>query len=309
MAQYVAEFQSISKQFKGGFLSGQPVLAVDDVSFGLEEGETFCLIGPNGAGKTTLVRLLLDFIRPTAGRALLFGKPNSIPTLRDSLGYLPERPRFPLRMSVREFLWHWGRFSGMEKAGLRGRIKEVLELVNLNDSEKAPLANLSKGMAVRVGIAQALIHDPPLLVLDEPSDGLDPLARIQFREILLALKSKGKTVLLNSHLLSEVENTATRVAILDKGQIIAIDTLGKLTGSDATTSIRFSCSVPEHISELRTKYVVEEVNGDWRLTLGSGGNLDETLKDLMSRGAFIESVDRKRNLLEEKFRSLVQWRE
>jgi ABC-2 type transport system ATP-binding protein len=306
MAAYLAEFRSMSKTFAGGFLSRRRTVALRHVSFGLEEGEIFSLIGPNGAGKTTLIRLLLDFIRPTEGCALLFGKPNTIPSLRDAVGYFPERAQYPPRLNVIQFLGYWGRFSGLAGVQLASRTKEVLQLVRLEGKENVPLRDLSKGMAVRVGLSQALINDPRLLILDEPTDGLDPLGRIEFRDILIQLKGRGKTILLNSHLLSEVEQISTRVAILDRGELVALDTLDGISSSQGSAAIQFGCDSPEAVALLGEKYRIDRSGESWILSIKSPNDLDGALKALGRVGATVYSVDRPRSVLEQKFLSLVQ---
>ena len=305
-AEHVVEFQSISKIYNRKYFSGKSTIAVKNVSFVLEAGETFCLIGPNGAGKTTLIRMLLDFTRPTEGCSFLFGRPNTIPLLRDRIGYFPERAQYPPYLNVNQFLIYWGKFSGLGGEQLTSKIDEVLRLVRLEEKKNVLLKDLSKGMAVRVGLSQALINDPQLLILDEPTDGLDPLGRIEFRDILIKLKQQGKTILMNSHLLSEVEQISTRVAILDKGEIAAIETLENLTSSSSGTVIEFSCELQGAISPLREKFRIEQRPEGWMLSLDDPAQLDEAVKELVRFGATIRNVHRPKSLLEQRFLSLVR---
>ena len=185
----------------------------------MERGTTFGLLGPNGAGKTTFVKMLLSCTNPTAGRAKVFGIDSRIPAARRPIGYLPENHRFPTYMTGRGMLDFYGALSGMDGANRKKRTAELLTLVGLAEWGDVRLGKYSKGMLQRVGLAQALMHSPSLLILDEPSDGVDPVGRRQIREILHGLEEKGVTIFLNSHLLAEVELFCRDVAIIHKGKL------------------------------------------------------------------------------------------
>jgi ABC-2 type transport system ATP-binding protein len=194
--------------------------AVDGVDLEIRGGQVFGLLGPNGAGKTSLIKMLMGLTRPTAGSVHLFGKSTSDPHTRERVGFLPEHFRFHEWLTAQEFLTFHGGLYGMPAAGLRLRIPIVLEQVGLARRAGSLLGTFSKGMLQRIGIAQALLNDPLLLVLDEPTSGLDPVGRRDVRDLILELRRAGVAVLLNSHILSEVERVSDEVAILDLGRVV-----------------------------------------------------------------------------------------
>jgi len=302
----IVEFQGIGKTFAKGFIRRRSIRAVNNVSLTLEEGETFCLIGPNGAGKTTLLRMLLDFIQPTSGYALLFGQPNNLPDLRERIGYFPERFKPPPALTIYQFLYHWGRFSGLRGTQLQSRITALLQFVRLEEKREAVMRTLSKGMAVRVGLAQALLNDPRLLILDEPTDGLDPLGRIEFRDILKELHTQGKTIFINSHLLSEVEQISQRVGIMKNGELVRVDTLEHLLAEKVKLRICFQCDSSETIAELKTHYTIYEKDGLMVVQLSDRNVLDEVLKKLTGAGAIIKNIEESKGVLEEEFLSIIK---
>src|SRR5271157_1959964 len=208
-------FSSISKRYgsRAGF-------AVDNVSCTVEGGEFFALLGPNGAGKTTLIRMLLDFVKPTSGGASINGVSSAYPAARAGVGYLAENVRVPLHLSGKGYLRRQAELCGMFAADANGTIAEVLEIVGMAGKENAAMRTYSKGMLQRIGLAAAMIPGTKLLVLDEPVSGLDPLGIRDVRRIMEGLKRKGGTIILNSHLLSEVEKTCDTAAIIDKGRIV-----------------------------------------------------------------------------------------
>jgi ABC-2 type transport system ATP-binding protein len=295
----------LSKVFSRGFLRKHSFAAVNNVSLTVEAGETFCLIGPNGAGKTTLIRMLLNLIEPTSGSAFIFGESNKAPASRECVGYFPERFKPPPTLTIRQFLYHWGQFSGLAGAQLKSRITELLQAVRLSDKHDVPMKKLSKGMTVRVGLAQAMINDPGLLILDEPTDGLDPLGRVEFREILNGLHSKGKTILINSHLLSEVEQISQRIGIMKKGELLRVDTLGHLLAEKARLSIVFACNSPEIIKALKEQFVVEEKDGLMAVQLSDRSAVDSVLKKLGTHDLVIKNIVESKGALEEEFLSIL----
>lgn len=208
-------FSFISKRY--GSHSG---LAVDNVSCTVERGEFFALLGPNGAGKTTLIKMLLDFVKPTSGGASINGVSSASPAAREGVGYLAENVRVPLHLSGKAYLRRQAELCGMSAADAAGTIAEVLAIVGMAGKENAAMKTYSKGMLQRIGLAAAMIPGTKLLVLDEPVSGLDPLGIRDVRRIMEGLKRKGVTIILNSHLLSEVEKTCDTAAIIDKGRIV-----------------------------------------------------------------------------------------
>lgn len=225
------------------------VHALRGVSLSAGAGEVFGLLGPNGAGKTTLIKTLLGIISPTSGQATLFGQPLGSQSARRRVGYLPESLRIDRHHTARTALQYYGRLSRMDAAAIGRRSDELLELVGLRDRDRESVRRFSKGMYQRLGLAQALMHDPDLLILDEPTDGLDPVGRNDVRKVIEQLRQMGKTIFLNSHILQEVELVCSRVAIMVQGQIRAmgpIDSLPAQLGNHdpSQLSTRIDCLLP-----------------------------------------------------------------
>src|SRR5438874_3325985 len=222
------ETEGLSKTFRRRW-SKQEFRAVQNLSLRVERGTTFGLLGPNGAGKTTFVKMLLSCAHPSSGWAKVFGLDTRQPAARRPVGYLPENHRFPTYMTGRGMLDFYGALSGMDGATRKKRIVELLALVGLEQWGDVRVGKYSKGMLQRVGLAQALMHSPTLLILDEPSDGVDPVGRRQIRDILNGLEEKGVTIFLNSHLLAEVELFCRDVAIIHKGKLALQGKVKELT--------------------------------------------------------------------------------
>jgi ABC-2 type transport system ATP-binding protein len=214
MIEYAIETVGLRKRFRG-------IEAVRRLDLQIPRGEVFGLLGPNGAGKTTSILMLLGNIRPTDGHGFLLGKPLGNIEVRKYVGFLPEKFQFHDFLTATEFLDLHGRLAGMNALERARRIPEVLKLVGLAERAHARIREFSKGMQQRIGLAQAMLHKPQLIVLDEPTSALDPLGRREVRDIILQLRNEGCTVLLNSHLLSEIEMTCDRVAIMKKGAVVA----------------------------------------------------------------------------------------
>ncbi len=215
----------------------QGYTAVRSLNLVVPQGEVFGFLGPNGAGKTTTIMMLLGNIRPTAGHATLLGKPVGDVQTRKHIGFLPEKFQFHDFLTATEFLHLHGKLAGMSSAARARRVPEVLERVGLGDRAKSRIREFSKGMQQRVGLAQAILHEPDLVILDEPTSALDPLGRRDVRDIVLELRAQGKTVLLNSHLLSEIEMTCDRVAIIKKGQVATQGTMDELLAFTSTVEV------------------------------------------------------------------------
>ncbi len=215
----VIDVMGLQKSYKEGWLGRREFRALKGVTLRVERGEVFGLLGPNGAGKTTLIKVLLGIIRGTGGNAQLLGLPAGSKAARSRVGYLPENLMVPKHHTAIGALKFFGRLSRLDEKTIELRSAELLELVGLKGREKELARKYSKGMRQRLGLAQALLHDPDLLILDEPTDGLDPLGRSQIRQILAHLREQGKTIFLNSHILQEVELICDRVAIMAGGQL------------------------------------------------------------------------------------------
>ncbi|MBI4494931.1 MAG: ABC transporter ATP-binding protein [Chloroflexi bacterium] len=205
-------------------------VALHDLSLAVQRGEVFGFLGPNGAGKTTTVKILTGLVRPTAGQARIFGLPAGDPVARRRIGYLPEHFRFHDWLTGADLLDFHGRLAGLSAEERRARIPEVLHLVGLAGRGGERIRNYSKGMAQRIGLAQALLHRPDLVLLDEPTSALDPLGRREVRDLIRGLRAEGLTVFLNSHLLSEIEMVCDRVAIVDRGRVVRSGRLADLVG-------------------------------------------------------------------------------
>ena len=214
----IVRVSGLVKDFRPGFgLRKKRVL--HGISFSVRQGEIFGFIGPNGAGKTTTLKVLMGLIRPSAGRAEILGHDVRETAFRRHVGFLPENPWFYDFLTGREFLRFYARVSGVARGSREGRIAELLAKVGLADAGDQRLRTYSKGMLQRVGIAQALVHDPDVVFLDEPMSGLDPIGRKEIRDLILRLHAEGKTVFMNTHILSDVEMICHRVAIIVRGRI------------------------------------------------------------------------------------------
>jgi len=224
---FAIETDGLTKVYRSAFRRRE-VRAVDGLSLRVPRGATFGLLGPNGAGKTTFIKLLLSAARPTAGSALIFGRPCSEPRARRPVGYLPENHRFPTYQTGAGMLDCYAALSGVDRYERRRRIPELLELVGLKDWGDVRLGKYSKGMLQRVGLAQALIHNPTVLVLDEPTIGLDPRQIIEIRTLIRELAGE-RTVILSTHILPEVQQLCEKVVIINRGHIVIEETLPNLT--------------------------------------------------------------------------------
>lgn len=301
---FAIETEGLIKIFRNRW-SGKEVRAVDGISLRVEQGSTFGLLGPNGAGKTTFVKMLLSCAHPTAGRASIFGRDARQPEARRPIGYLPENHRFPTYMTGRSMLDFYGSLSGMDAASRHKRIPELLGTLGLADWGNVRLGKYSKGMLQRVGLAQALMHAPRLLILDEPTDGVDPIGRIQIRELLQGLEQQGVTIFLNSHLLSEVELFCHDVAIIHRGRV-ALE--GKVKELTAGSGYRVEAEqVPDRLQdELRTKArAVAQRNGNVEFVFGSREDANQAVDLLRSEHCAIETVARTTSTLEEVFVKVI----
>jgi ABC-2 type transport system ATP-binding protein len=228
----VLETWKLGKIYQTGFWMNQKVESLKDCTLTVYQGETFGLLGPNGAGKTTLFKSLLGIVRPTSGRASLLGHPIGDRAVKQRLGYLPENAYFYEFLTGWEFLDFVANVFQIPENIRKKRIPELLDTVGLAQAtaRKKQMRQYSKGMLQRIGMAQAIINDPELVFLDEPMSGLDPLGRYQVREIILALKARGKTIFFNSHILSDVEQICDRIAILARGELITVGSLDEILG-------------------------------------------------------------------------------
>jgi ABC-2 type transport system ATP-binding protein len=232
----ILKTKALRKMFKVGFW-GRSVTALEGLDLEVRQGEVFGFLGPNGAGKTTTIKMLMGLIYPTSGQAWLFGRPIGDQESKARLGFLPESPYFYDYLTGLEFLQFYGHLFGIRGAALEKRIDELLDLVGMSHARHLQLRKFSKGMLQRVGIAQALINDPELVVLDEPMSGLDPIGRKEIRDLILRLKESGKTIFFSSHILHDAELLCDRVAIILKGKLVACGSVSELIDEGATHSV------------------------------------------------------------------------
>lgn len=282
------------------------VVALSDVSFEVEPGEIFGLLGPNGAGKTTLVKILLSIVRATSGEVHLLGENNSDHTIRRRVGYLPENHRFPGYLTGGQALSIFGRLAGLSGSHLRRRSDELLTLVQMDRWRKTQMKKYSKGMQQRLGLAVAMVNDPDLLLLDEPTDGVDPVGRKEIRDLLERLKEQGKTIFLNSHLLSEVEMVCDRVAILNQGKLIKVGTVGSLTEQQCEYMIEVTAWSEAVEGRLREATRAFSRQGNrLSVTLSEPKAINPVIDLLRINKMEILSVIPRRETLEESFLALI----
>jgi len=300
------QVSNLSKRFRGG-LRRKDVLALSDVSLEVERGEIFGLLGPNGAGKTTLVKILLGSLRPTTGTASINGYDSRNWRARKRAGFLPENHRFPSYLTGQQLLHVYGGMAGMSAGEIRGRSDKLLELVEMTKWRKTKIKKYSKGMMQRLGLAQALLNDPDIVFLDEPTDGVDPVGRRDIRNILLELKGHGKTVFLNSHLLAEVEMVCDRVAVLDKGGLLKTAKTGNLVETKPYYWIE-TFHLPDHVAKMITsgfdKAVIDE--NVIKLPLDNPRHINVIIDLLRKHEVDISAVKPLSASLEESFMQLVQ---
>jgi ABC-2 type transport system ATP-binding protein len=276
-------------------------VAVADLTLSIGEGEVFGFLGPNGAGKSTSVKMLVGLVRPTSGDGQLFGQPLGDVKVKRRIGFLPELFRFHEWLSADEFLDFHGRLAGLDPARRRHRAAEVLELVGLADRGADRLSTFSKGMLQRIGIAQALIGDPDLVILDEPTSALDPIGRRDVRDIINHLKTIGKTVFLNSHLLSEIEMVCDRVAIIDRGRVVREGRLADLL-AERELDLTIGGSTPALLDTLAARWRVISRSGSLiTLAVGSDEDAPEVAATVLAHGARLYAMTPTRRSLEDVF--------
>ncbi len=298
---------NLTKVYSSG-LKKNEVRALTDLNIKVDQGTIYGLLGPNGAGKTTLVKLLLGITFPTSGSAKILEHEINDYQIKSQIGYLPENHKYPSYLTGGEVLHFFGKLSGMENTLLKSRIDEMLSLVNMSKWKKTKIKNYSKGMMQRLGLAQAMINDPQLIFLDEPTDGVDPIGRKEIRDVLMHLKEKSKTIFLNSHLLSEVELITDRVGILNKGKLIKEGTVKEITEKQEEYKISVENFKLEDLSSEELVGVSYQSlhNGDYILKIDDKSALNKLLDILRNKGAVINEMTKQKNTLEDMFISLIQ---
>ncbi|HCQ78670.1 MAG TPA: ABC transporter ATP-binding protein [Verrucomicrobiales bacterium] len=271
------EVKNLVKDFKGA-LGVERVRAVKDVSLRIAPGEVYGLIGPNGSGKSTTMKAVLGLVAPTSGSTSIFGRNSLKVDSRNEVGFLPENPYFYKHLTAAETLRFYGKLCGMRGRKLKERIGELLELVGLQDARDRRLKGFSKGMLQRIGLAQAMVQDPRLLVLDEPTAGVDPTGSRQIRDLILELKNRGITVFLCSHLLEQVQQVCDRVGIIHQGVLVNEGRLDELISVENRTEL-----ILENASENLLGQIRSLVDVTYQAEVVSEGNARTTLEDLFLR--------------------------
>jgi ABC-2 type transport system ATP-binding protein len=255
------EILDLEKTYLTGFWRKRPKLALRPLRLTIEEGEVFGFLGPNGAGKTTTLKLLMGLVFPTAGSARILGMAIDDPRVKSQIGFLPEQPYFYDHLSARELLNYYGQLSGVPAKERSARVEQILAQVGLTGSANLQLRKFSKGMLQRVGLGQAILHNPKLVFLDEPMSGLDPMGRREVRELIQQLRSEGKTVFFSTHILSDAEALCDRVGIIYQGELRGVGRVAELT-SQAQGKIEiilYASEVPQGLTKLGAE---ARVSGD-----------------------------------------------
>lgn len=301
---------NLRKTYHRGMLRRRGTEALGGVTFEVARGEIFGLLGPNGAGKTTMIKVLLGIVRKSAGEASLLGRPAGDVHARKQVGFLPEGHRIPRHHTGNSALMFFGRLSGMSGHELRVRRDEMLDLVGLRDWGKVSIKRYSKGMQQRLGMAQAMLHDPDLLILDEPTDGVDPVGRKDIRNVLGRLKDSGKTVFLNSHLLQEVELICDRVAIMARGTLRREGTVKELTQQHGQLVLRLygtEAAIRQALSQETVDSCIEAGEGRYEVQVAttSQNDSDRIVDQLRAADISIVSLSGRQQTLEEAFLEIV----
>jgi len=302
MAEEILVTQELTKVFHLG-LRRRRVLAVDSLDLAVERGEIYGFLGPNGAGKSTTIKMLVGLIQQTAGDAFIYNRPIRSRQARSHVGFLPENPYFHDFLNPTQLLYFAGRLAGIPSSVLETRVPYLIDLVGLGKAMKLPLRRFSKGMVQRAGIAQALIGDPSLVILDEPMSGLDPIGRKDVREVIFRLKEEGKTVFFSSHILPDVEAICDRVGLMLQGRLRDQGRLEDLLTAGARAVDVIAEGIPEVlVSQLREKALRIVPKGDgWAFTFAEEGDADQAIQSLVRDGARVISVARHRETLEDLF--------
>lgn len=291
------------------------IQALKGVSLAVQKGQIYGLLGQNGAGKTTLIKILLGIVKISDGQAELLGQPAGTTSVRRRVGYLPEDHQFPQYHSAYSLMDFYGQLYGVSRDERRRKIPETLELVGIAGRMHSKIKTYSKGMKQRLGIAQSLLHDPELIFLDEPTDGVDPLGRREIRELMAVLKEKGHTIFLNSHLLGEVELICDRVAILQKGQLVREGTIAELTAQKGRFEIGLAPGEVFPEAEARgLKYFVKLIAPTgkaqhpelWEIGLVDGQTIDALVRLIVEKGLHLRHLVERKQTLEDAFLATVE---
>ncbi|GED69154.1 multidrug ABC transporter ATP-binding protein [Brevibacillus reuszeri] len=308
MSDFVIETWGLSKQYGGK-------AGCKNITLQVPRGSVFGFLGQNGAGKSTFVRAMLGLLHPTSGKAVMLGHPIGSVEARKKVGYLPELFRYPDWLTGTQLLEHHAQLCGLSRSERKTIIRDVVEQVGMAGREKERIRGFSKGMQQRIGLACALLSDPELIFLDEPTSALDPIGRKEVRELIARLRDQGKTIFLNSHLLSEMESICDHVGIIHRGELVVHGEWRKLSAVAPQIELTLD-QVSEHLPQSLPDYVTDtrllgqkEGQATWLLTLDQDGRVPALLSELIAGGAAVHEVVRKQQSLEEVFLYWVQKKE
>jgi ABC-2 type transport system ATP-binding protein len=296
----------LTKEFRSSF-SFRKVTALTDLSLEVKRGEVFGFLGPNGSGKTTTFKLLLGLLHPTRGKIFLWGEDHYKIELKSKIGFLPESPYFYNYLKAKEYLHLCGQLFGINSKERHNKIDTLLERVGLKDHKNELIKTYSKGMLQRLGLAQALIHDPELLILDEPMSGLDPLGRKEVRDIILELKAQGKTIVFSTHILSDVETVCDRVGIIIKGKLNNCGPIENLlTPKIKSFEICIKGLPIETINNLKERGLPLIQRGEETFIQVEEVKVNDLLHDLLNKGGELISLIPRKETLEDLYVSQIK---
>jgi ABC-2 type transport system ATP-binding protein len=303
MSETAIQTNHLTKVFKGD-IGKKPFTALDDLDLEVREGEVYAFLGPNGAGKTTTIKLLTRLLFPTSGSIQIAGKAIDSRKALEKVGYLPEQPSIYGYLTGREFLDFVGRIFGLDRITRQKRVKDLLALVGLGDRGDHAIRGYSRGMLQRLGLAQALMNDPQILILDEPVSNLDPIGRREVRDIILRLKEESKTIFFSSHILSDAEMIADRVGILHQGKLVQVGTLAELTADQTTcTEVTFEIDADAVPKLAVDQNAVIQQDNCYMIPLCDADQISKILKAVDKEGGRVISVVPQRKNLEDVFMS------
>ncbi|KQL45621.1 multidrug ABC transporter ATP-binding protein [Brevibacillus choshinensis] len=308
MADYVIETWDLTKQYDGK-------AGCKNITLQVPRGSVFGFLGQNGAGKSTFVRTMLGLLHPTNGKAVMLGHPIGSVEARQKVGYLPELFRYPDWLTGTQLLEHHAELCGLSRAERKKVIRDVVARVGMSGREKERIRGYSKGMQQRIGLACALLSDPDLIFLDEPTSALDPIGRKEVRELIAELRDQGKTIFLNSHLLSEMESVCDHVGIIHRGELVVHGEWRKLSAVSPQVEVMLEAGQRGFIEQLppfvkETEFMRQDADQErWLVTLDQDGRVPALVQALVSQGAAVHEIVRKQQSLEEVFLYWVQKKE
>jgi ABC-2 type transport system ATP-binding protein len=298
------ETEGLTKDYRVGFWRPRPYRALHELTMRVERGEVFGFLGPNGAGKSTTIKLLMQLIYPSGGRAQILGRPPGDRSVRARLGYLAENPYYYDYLTAEEVLTYFARLLQVPAAEVTARVSRTLDEVGIGSERRLRLRQFSKGMLQRVGLAQAIIHEPELVVLDEPMSGLDPIGRRQVRDLIVRLRDRGCTVFFSSHILSDAEVLCTRVGIMAQGRLVSSGRLSEMVAYELKGWEIVAAGISDTLqAELRSqgRSLAAVADGRYAIQLGAEARPEQMIADLTARGATVESMNPVRDTLEDFF--------